>query len=976
MGRFLVASILVLLLCQGMMGQFADPLMTRDSIAQRQWTDSIMAELSVDEKIGQLFMVQAYSNKDVAHKESIRRIIRNHHVGGLIFMQGSPIKQALLTNTYQSISKVPLLISIDAEWGLDMRLEETYRFPWNMTLGAVQDLGLIEKFGSRLGEQCRRLGIHMNFAPVVDINTNPKNPIIGNRSFGEEPESVTQKSAAFLKGMQSQAVLATAKHFPGHGDTETDSHKTLPRIAFDRQRLDGVELYPYRELVNQGLTGVMIAHLSVPAVEPNQDLPTSLSYHTATTLLQDQLGFKGLVVTDALNMKGVSDVADPGEVDLAALLAGNDILLIPQDIPAAVEKIKTALKSKVLSEERLDLSVRKILSAKYCAGLHRFDFTDPEDLVQDLNSPEDEVLHRSLVEKSITVVKNTDGLLPIRDLERERVAYVKLGDSDNQSFVEMLNHYTRVDVISGDQLDDVVERLKDYSLVVIGFHKSNAHPWKGFDLSSEERVWLQEIARNNKVVLNVFASPYSLNGLRSFTNIEGIVISYQNSRIAQESTGQVLFGAKKAEGRLPVSIGDRFRVGQGIETETLNRLGYSVPEAVGLSSSGLKRIDSVAQVVIAREMAPGLQVLVARKGQVVYHKAFGTHTFRKEMPVKKTDLYDLASMTKILAALPLIMELEERGVLNLDATLGSIIPEMKGSNKENLVLRDIFSHTAQLKAWIPFYLETLDSITQEPLEKYYRTVASDTFDIEVAKNLYLRSDYADSIRVKIRDSEQRTRPGYRYSDLSFYILRDFMEKHYGSDLNELTTKHFYGPMGARSLTYLPLDKYPERQIVPSEDDRYFRYQELRGYVHDMGAAMFGGIGGHAGLFGNANDVAKMMQMYLQGGSYGGNRYFDPETIAKFNYRYYAHEKNRRGLIFDKPQIKEEEDATCDCVSDESFGHSGFTGTYTWADPETEIIYVFLSNRVYPTMDNRKMISENIRTEVQHIIQEAILDEQE
>jgi len=326
--------------------QNTDPLQTNDAKAQAKWVDSILNKMTLDEKIGQLFMVQAYSNKDEKHRMSIDSLIKNYHIGGLIFMQGTPEKQAVLTNNFQSASKIPLLIGFDGEWGLDMRLKDTYRFPWNMTLGAITDNKLLEDFGAQLGKHCKRLGIDINFAPVVDININPENPIIGNRSFGENRENVTQKALSFVKGMQSQHVLSNAKHFPGHGDTATDSHKALPILDFDFERLDSIELYPYKTLINNNLTSLMVAHLSVIGLEENKDCPTSLSYQVITKLLKEKLNFEGLILTDALNMKGVSNYAELGDVNLQALLAGNDMLLIPTDVPLATATIKTALSVK------------------------------------------------------------------------------------------------------------------------------------------------------------------------------------------------------------------------------------------------------------------------------------------------------------------------------------------------------------------------------------------------------------------------------------------------------------------------------------------------------------------------------------------------------------------------------------------------------------------------------------------------------
>ena len=965
--------IFIVLHCTFVQAQNVDPLVVKDSLAQTKWVNNLLDSMTVDEKIGQLFMVQAYSNKDEKHSNFIEGLIEKYHIGGLIFMQGTPKKQALLNNKYQSISKIPLLIGFDGEWGLDMRLKNTYRFPWNMTLGAIRNNKLIEDFGEQVGRHCKRLGIHINFAPVVDINTNPENPIIGNRSFGEGRVNVTEKASAFIKGIQSQQVLANAKHFPGHGDTATDSHKTLPVLDFSTERLDSIELYPYKELFKKDLTSVMVAHLSVKALETNEELPTSLSYKVVTELLKEKLNFKGLILTDALNMKGAANFAKPGDVDLAALLAGNDMLLIPENVPAAIAKIKQALKDKILTEERLDYSVRKILKAKYWAGLNEFKLVDLNNLQEDLNSISNELLHRELVENSITLIKNESLVFPIQNLDKKKIAYVKLGDSDTNNFVDMLKNYTTVDVVSSKNLDGLITKLKSYNLVIIGYHKSNLNPWKDFKFKDKELVWLQEIARTNTVILDVFASPYSLLQLKTFENIEGLLLSYQNSKLSQEISAQMIFGALETKGKLPISIKNMYSEGHGLMSTSLKRLAYSIPEDVGLSSDKLQKIDSIAEVVIKEKMSPGLQVLVARKGKVVYNKVFGYHTSEKKVTVSTNDMYDIASMTKILASLPLIMELEERGIFNLESTIGSLIPKFKNSNKDTLTVKEVLSHNGRLKAWIPFYLYTLDSVTQKPSKEFYRDKKSAEFNIKIAENLFLKSDYKLTMMDSIVTANQRLRAGYKYSDLSFYLFKNYIENYYKKDLNVLTQQHFYKSLGANKTTYLPLNSFPKNNIVPTEKDTYYRNQLVHGYVHDMGAAMQGGIGGHAGLFSNTNDVAKIMQMFLQKGYYGGKRYFQPKTMDKFNRRYYANDLVRKGIGFDKPQLREVEKATCGCVSDKSFGHSGFTGTYTWADPKSEIIYVFLSNRVFPTMDNKGLIKYNVRTQIQQFIQDAITD---
>nr|WP_229724422.1 glycoside hydrolase family 3 N-terminal domain-containing protein [Winogradskyella forsetii] len=961
------------------------PLQTKDSIQQQKWVDNLYNSMSVEEKIGQLFMVQVFSDKGRAHENDIAKLITDQHIGGLIYSKGGPVRQAKLNNELQAASKIPLLIGMDAEWGLSMRLDSTYAFPWNMTLGAISDNKLVEQTGRQIGEHCKRLGVHFNFAPAVDINTNPKNPIIGNRSFGEDRDNVTEKGLAFMKGMQSAGTLANAKHFPGHGDTEADSHLELPTVNFSAKRIDSVELYPYRKLINEGLASVMVAHLNVPSLEARRGFPSSLSKHIVTDILKGQLGFNGLIFTDALTMKGAADYVEKGvdgtgtkslvkggEIDLMAFLAGNDVMLMSEDPEKGIAKFVEAYKNKTITEKRLAHSVKKILMAKYKVGLNNYSPIGIYNLEKDLNRLKDDLLYEELMENAITVVKNTNSLLPLRDLQTKKIAYVTLGDDDSSVFLDELKKYTKVHEIKADKLDGIITKLQNYNTVVVGFHRSNASPWKDFEFSQKEMAWLYEISRTNNVILDVFARPYALNDLLSVENIEGIVMSYQNSKIAQEKSAQLIFGAIPAKGKLPVSTGQFFPVGTGEIYNSLMNLSYGLPERVGMDSQLLSRIDSVANYAVNGNMTPGIQLLVARKGKVIYNKNFGYHTYAKKNAVDFDDIYDVASLTKILATLPVLMELEEKGSLSLDDKLSKLIPDYKNTNKKNVTLKKMLSHYAQLKPWIPFYYATLDTMTQKPDPKYYRKKRTKGFEIEVTNTLFMRNDYKDSIQKIIQESDLLSSLRYRYSDLPYYILSDYLEDFYDKPLSEITEDRFYKSLGANYTTYNPRKKFSLKDIVPTEIDNYYRYKKVHGYVHDMGAAMQGGVGGHAGIFSNANDVAKIMQMYLQKGFYGGKRYLEPDTVDKFNYCYYCSNNNRRGIGFDKPQLGDE-GPTCGCLSMTSFGHSGFTGTYAWADPEEEIVYIFLANRTYPQAGKNLLLREDIRTEIQRLIYEAIIE---
>lgn len=950
--------------------QEINPLIHKDDFEnQRKWVDSVYRTMGMEEKIGQLFMVDLFSSDSQAKVDRIKRYVSDYHIGGIIFSKGGPVRQAKINNELQEIAKVPLLIGMDAEWGLAMRLDSTYAYPWNMTLGAIQDNAIVEEVGKRIGNHAKRLGVHFNYAPVVDINTNPKNPIIGNRSFGEDKENVTAKAIAFAKGMQRSGVLGSAKHFPGHGDTDQDSHNSLPSLDFSRARIDSLELYPYRQMIQSGISSIMIGHLNVPALEP-KNIPSSLSYKVVTELLQQQMGFNGLVYTDALNMKGVTQNKAPGEVELQAFLAGNDILLIPQDLPKAIEKLKEAVLSGVITEKRLAHSVKKILYAKYKVGLNQYQPINSHFLVEELNTVHDDETYEMAMEAALTVVKNQKAVLPIRELDKKKIAYIAFGDDSGEIFLKELKKYASVTEIQAGTLRHYIDKLQGYNYVIVGLHKSNDNPWKGYKFTENERVWLEEIARTNNVILSVFARPYALADIKSTAHIDAVLMGYQNSAIAQQVAAQVIFGARNAKGKLPVTAHRDFPVNTGIEVKQIRRLQYGTAESVGMNSFKLNEIDSLVTRALKQKMFPGAQVLVARKGKVIYHKNFGHHEYDHKIEVTDTTMYDLASLTKILASVPLLMELVDKKELTINTTLAELLPEFKDSNKANATLKEMLSHYARFKPWIPFYRETLNANKKGLSSEYYSQVQDGVYNVQVADELYMKGAYVDSIYDIIKESDLLLRKAYKYSDLPYYLLRLYFEEVYQVPMETLIQTHYYESLGANYMTYLPLEKFPKENIPPTEMDGVFRNQKVQGHVHDQGAAMLGGVSGHAGLFANANDVAKMMQLFLWKGFYGGKRYFNPEVLDLFNTCYYCDKKVRRGIGFDKPQL-DTAGPTCGCVSMTSFGHSGFTGTFAWADPEEEIVYVFLSNRTYPDANNNALIRSNLRSDIQEVIYDAI-----
>ncbi len=581
-----------------------------------------------------------------------------------------------------------------------------------------------------------------------------------------------------------------------------------------------------------------------------------------------------------------------------------------------------------------------------------------------------QIITRKSIENAISVVKNSYYLMGIKKLENKKIAYVKFGDSNSKPFLEALNKYAEVTQVNGKDLSTLTAKLKDYNLVIIGLHKNTDTPWKSYSFSKKEKLWLQKIAaeRSSNLILSVFTKPYALLGVESFKNIDGVVVAHQNSEIAQQKTAEVLFGAIPAKGVLPVSAHPEFPVNTNVQLKSLSRLGYSFPERVGFSSSKLARVDSLVQDGLDSLMFPGAQVLVARKGKVIYNKGFGKPTYDSEENITPDHIYDLASITKILGNLPIVMKMEEEGQIDLNNTFSELVPEYNDTELKNVTVLKALSHYGRLPSWIAFYVSTLDK-KRKPSSEFYRNKPIDGFSVKVANNLYLTDVYKDSIYNRIGRQDLKSNR-YRYSDVAYYVMKKYIEDTKKKPLDELVDAFLYQPLGATHTSYNPLEKFPKNKIVPSEEDKYYRYQTIQGYVHDMGAAMQGGVGGHAGLFSNANDIAKMMQMYLQNGSYGGVRFLESRTVKKFNTCYFCDKKVRRGVGFDKPQLRDK-GPTCGCVSRKSFGHSGFTGTYTWADPEKEIVYVFLSNRTYPTARNTLLVKSGLRTRIQQAIYDAI-----
>lgn len=931
------------------------------------WVDSVFNSLTPDQRIAQLFIIRAFSDKDSVYTDSLTNLILKWNPGGVCFFKGSPYRQAFLTNSLQQRAQTPLLITMDAEYGLGMRLDSCNSFPRAMTLGALPDDSLIGEVSRQIARDCRRMGIQMNFAPVVDINNNPDNPVIGFRSFSENPEVVAHRSIIFMKGLQSGGILTTAKHFPGHGDTDSDSHLTLPVLHQSQKRMDSVELFPFREAIRNGVDGIMIAHLFVPEIDSAKNMPASLSEKIVTGLLKEKMGFRGFVITDALDMKGVTKHYKPGEIEVRALLAGNDILLLPKNLDKAMNAIREARDSSIISRELIDQKCRTMLSLKYKAGLNHLAPITLLHLHEDLNPLSSEVLIRKIFRHAVTLVKNQNELIPVKFLDRRKIAVLFIGDMVQQPFQDMISRYTNginlslASSFSREIKDSVIRELKDNDLVIIGVRCNQGLITKKYGLQECTLELIDSLSETRKVILDIFGSPYALSFLKNPGNLEGIVASYQDNPESQEISAGLIFGASGFSGHLPVTASTAFPYKTGFFTSP-SRVEFVIPEEIGISSDKLKTIDSLAISGINKRAYPGCQVVFAIDGKIFYDKSFGNPRYEDTVKVTNSDIYDLASVTKVAATTLAIMKLKEEGKILLDEKLGSYLPEVTGSNKQDLVIRDVMTHQAGLQAWIPFYVKTLHN--GQPDTAIYHHQPSDGFPFRVAEDLYIRKDYPDSVYQSIIDAPLRPTRDYKYSDMGFYLLRKIVEKVTGEPMEEYLDASFYKPLGLITTGFRPRNRFPVSRIMPTEFDAVFRNQLIRGDVHDPGAAMLGGVSGHAGLFSDATDLAVLLQLFLNNGEYGGKQYFLPSTIREFTRVQFPAKRNRRALGFDKPTLNYTPDGpSCKSASAASFGHSGFTGTYLWADPENKLSYVFLSNRVYPDAANEKIVEMNIRTKI-------------
>lgn len=987
----------VMLASSSIVAQETAPFLPKaDDNRCNRWVDSVMNTMSLQEKVGQLIVATVPAKNTKQNQKNVKNLIKKYKVGGFLFSEGTAEEQAAITNLANKQGKLPILVTFDGEWGLSMRLEQTPDYPRNAALGCIGDDALIEAYGYEVGRQFRELGVHVNFAPDADVNTNPLNPVIHVRSFGEDPKLVSDKVVAYSKGLESAGVLSVSKHFPGHGDTDTDSHKTLPALYYNRARLDSVELLPFREMVRAGLGGVMVGHLRVPALEPDGITATSLSKRVVTELLKEEMGFRGLVFTDALDMKGVSSVP---QVTTKAVLAGNDMILVQYNTPNAVPELIAAVRSGKLSEAELDAKCRKVLTYKYMLGIRT---PKPQlqvsGMTQRINTSESQELAARLRKAAVTVVNNYFDILPLRPVKGS-MALLSIGpkESADAPFVEEMQKQAAFTSFylpwKSEEADrnEIARQLATFDRVVISLTDAPRR------IEESDVTFLKELKLKAPIVYACFSSYRTLQRMQdAIGKSAATVLAHSSEPDLQQHVARLLFGKESANGRLSMSIGEYFPVGTGCDLTPEMKSGEYIPEDYGMHSYVLQRIDDIAQKGVKAGAYPGCRILVTRNGNVVYDKGFGTHSDTDKTPVHSTDLFDLATLSQSAGTILAVMKLYDEGKLKLTDKASKYLPLLRSGNKKNITIAELLKHESGLSPHIRFYLETIDPTSvkgpylQSWIDDDHRTRVSEhgyyvsnfrfkkgmmsnkqskQHTLHMADELWLNKNFKNTILQQINRSELLGKR-YVYSDLGFVLLQQVVEAIAKLPLDLYLDKEFYTPMGLQRTMYLPLRRYPKSEIMPTAKNDFLRRQDICGYVHDETAACLGGVSGNAGLFSTTEELAKIFQMLLNGGELNGYRYLKEATC-----RLFVTEKStisRRGLGFDRPDPKNPKGNPCGQLAPETvFGNSGFTGTCAWADPASGLVYIFLSNRLCPDVWSTKLTDMDIRTDIQDVIYQSL-----
>ena len=954
-----------------------------DSQECKEWVESRLAKMTLKEKIGQLFIHTVPLHDTEANRKNIRNAIKEYKIGGILFSDGKVVNQVTLTNYAQELADIPLMITFDGEWGLNMRLKEIPAFSRNRVMGCIQDNELLYEYGKEVARQFREIGVHVNFAPVADVDNNPLNPVINTRSFGGDVRNVTGKVIAYSRGLEDGGVLSVSKHFPGHGDTNVDSHKALPVLKFTRERLDSIEMYPFRKAIEAGLGGVMVGHLEIPALSKK---PSSLSPEILD-ILQEEFGFKGIAFTDALEMKGVSNNLN---VCAQALMAGNDMLLPPRNLKREMDGVLAAVKAGKLTEEYLTEKCRKVLTFKYALGLHEPPFIQLSGIEKRLNRPSTQDLRDRLEKAAVTVVGNEGGVLPM-DVDLKNTAILNIGkSSEGKIFHQQLNKYMKVDRILAhpDSITTLSKRLAKYDRVIVAIHTEKYAAYQGMLATLASKLPLSYVYFTP--LKNIYRKGVAWKKAAS------VILGHVGSATVQQFVAEVMMGREKATGRISVEVKDYRLPGEGVDLESTKKYR---PEDYGMDASVLSKVDEIALEGIKAKAYPGCQVLIMKDGLPVYDKCFGTFTYEDSKKVEPEHLYDIASLTKTTGTLLAVMKLYDEGKFGLTDPISKYVPAMKGSRKGRITIEDLLYHQSGLPGSHPFYREAINDSSYtggffkgridanhhlrvdrrlyvvddfKYKDEYLSSASSEDYPLQVAENLFVSPSFPEKILEMIASDKVPLRDRrYRYSCLNFVLLKEMVEQISGMPMDEYLEKEFYAPMGMKSTLYNPLRRFQPEQIVPTIQKDYLRgRKELRGYVHDEIAAFMGGVSGNAGLFSNARDVAKVYQMLADGGQYGGKRYLSLETCQLFMNK--KSRISRRTLGFDKPEPTPGKGPCADEAPKEVVGHTGFTGTCAWADPKNGLVFVFISNRIYPRpFDHKGLMTLKIRPRIQQLMYQAL-----
>ncbi|MGL4632319.1 MAG: glycoside hydrolase family 3 N-terminal domain-containing protein [Leadbetterella sp.] len=948
----------------------------KNSLSQSQWdflfADSLLKTMTLEEKVGQLFIVAAFSNRDEKYYQKLESQIQKYNLGGLIFFQGNPITQAQLTNRFQLASKNPLLIGIDAEWGLGMRLDGAFSFPKALTMGATGDTKLVEQCAEEMAKHCKRIGVHINFAPDADVNTNPQNPVINYRSFGESSSKVSDFSKAFAKGLRKYRILSSAKHFPGHGNTKEDSHYTLPTILSSKEEILNTELIPFKELIKDSISSIMVGHLSAPAFDPRPNMPASISEPIIKGLLKGHLLYEGLVISDALNMRGITRQYPTGLAECMAFKAGNDILLQTENIDIAYPALLQKFLDSTFQEFDLNYSVRKIILAKKWAGLYSNTPKTIEisNISQDLNTSYASYLKQDVFNKAVTIVKHTDKVIPIENNPDQKIICLTVAKEENQDFLDALNTYGKVDHIrvgnkdSYQKIIKLKEELSLYSTIIIGLHPSSQSDRRDFGLSNETIRALKDLSADLPIVLCVFGNPYSL---RMFSGFDNIICGYEDEVEAYKSVADILHGVRSSKGKLPITtLNEEVQAQTGIHIQSsTDVLGMASPYEVGMDGSKLATIKSIINGSIQAQEFPGAQVLIAKDGKIIYNEAYGNMKYGELSPISTKHIYDLASLTKVSATLQAVMQLYDRKKLDINHTLSKYIPEVQGTDKANITIRDLLLHQAGLQAFLPFWMNTKKGRGGfDP--NYYIQPTESSITHKVGENLYIKSIIKDSVlKWIIKSPKKESGKHHVYSDLGMILLQHVIEKVSGLGLDEYCQRNFYEPLQMTHTGFNIHKSNPLDLITPTEKDNEFRESQIHGTVHDPNAALLGGVAGHAGLFSNAWDLAKLFQMNLNGGTYNNKVYFSKTTSEFFSRN--KSDISHRILGWNKPQ---NDGNVSQFASPQAYGHTGYTGTVVWIDPKYNLVFIFLTNRVYPNNSNL-FLKNKTRKRVHDIVYQSL-----